>query len=283
VQQPLAGALLGLAAFGLYACYDITIAFFGGVLNPMQVLFCAGAFVLPMFLVQLLATGQARRLWPVLPGWTALRVVVTLANGTLGAYAFSVLPLAEAYAIFFLMPLMISALAVPLLGEGMDLSRGMAILVGLVGVGVALQPGTTQLQLGHLCALISAMLGAMNYVIIRKTGGVESPGVILLYPTIAQVLAVGVVMPWVWQPMTAGQVGLTFLMALQLFVGGYAVVAAYRHAAAIVVAPMQYSQIIWAAVLGWLLFGQVIGPTTGLGIVIIIASGLFILWRSNRA
>lgn len=82
--------------------------------------------------------------------------------------------------------------------------------------------------------------------------------------------------------MTAAQVGLTFLMAVELFIGGFAIVTAYRLAAAIVVAPMQYSQIAWAAVLGWLLFGEVIGLATGLGIAIIIASGLFLLWRSSR-
>ncbi len=248
----------------------------------MQVLFCAGAFVTPMFLAQMLLTGQARRLWPVMPAWTAARIGVTLLNGTLGAYAFSVLPLAETYAVFFLMPLLIAALAVPVLGERMDLPRGLAILAGLGGVVVALQPGTTELQIGHLAALTAATLGAMNYIIIRKTGGVESPGVILLYPTIAQVLVLGASMPWIWQPMTAAQLGLTFLMAVELFIGGFAIVTAYRLAAAIVVAPMQYSQIAWAAVLGWLLFGEVIGLATGLGIAIIIASGLFLLWRSSR-
>ena len=247
----------------------------------MQVLFCAGGFVLPMFLGQLVLTGQARNLWPVLPRWTLARIAVTLLNGTLGAYAFSVLPLAEAYAVFFLMPILISALAVPMLGEPMDGPRLLAILAGLAGVAVALQPGVTVLGTGHLAALAAAALGAMNYVIIRKTSGVEQPGVILLYPTIAQFLAVGAVMPWVWVPMDAGQVGLTFLMAVQLFIGGYAIVTAYRKAAALVVAPMQYSQIIWAAVLGWVLFGQSIGPMTGLGTGIIVASGLFLLVRSN--
>ena len=278
----MAGALLGLAAFGLYALYDITIKFFGGVLNPMQVLFCAGAFALPLILGQLVLTGQARTLKPVLPRWTAARIAVTLLNGTLGAYAFSVLPLAEAYAVFFLMPLLISALAVPLLGEPMDLPRSAAIFAGLIGVVVALRPGEAELGLGHLAALSAATMGALNYIIIRKTSGVEQPGVILLYPTIALVVATGMAMPWLWVPMTPGQVGLTFLMAVELFLGGYAIVAAYRRAPAIVVAPMQYSQIFWAAVLGWLLFGEVIGLATALGIAIIIASGMVLLARSSR-
>lgn len=252
------------------------------MLNPLQVLFCAGSFVIPMFAGQMVLSGQTRNLWPVLPGWMALRIVVFILNGALGAYAFSVLPLAECYAIFFLMPLLVAALAALILGERMDLPRALAIMAGLVGVVVALQPGVTTLQIGHLSALAGAILGALNYLIIRRTSGAESPGVILLYPTLAQVAVLGLAMPLVWQPMTTGQVGLTFLMALELFIGGYAIVTAYRLAAAIVVAPMQYSQIAWAALFGWLLFGERIRPATALGIAVIIAAGLFLLWRSAR-
>ena len=283
-QSPVIGALMGLAAFGLYSCYDITIKALaggtGGALNPMQVLFCAGAFALPMVLAQLVWTGQGGSLLPVLPRWTAFRIVVTLLNGTLGAYAFTVLPLAQCYAVFFLMPLLISGLAVPLLGEPMDPPRVLAILGGLIGVAVALRPGSAPFGLGHLAALASASLGACNYIVIRKTGGIERPGVMLLYPTAAQVLALGIAMFWLWQPMSTATVGMTFLMALQLFTGGFLILSAYRRAPVVVVAPMQYSQIIWAAVLGWLVFAERIDRMTAIGIGIIIASGLFLLTRS---
>jgi len=280
----LAGALLGLAAFGLYAGYDVTIKFFGGILNPLQVLFCAAAFSAPMYLLHLLATGQGRNLWPEMPRWTLARIAVTLVNGVLGAYAFSVLPLAETYAIMFLMPVLISLLAWPVLGERIDLARGMAILAGFAGVVLSLGPaaGLGGLQLGHLSALGGATLGAMNYIIVRRTSGVEKTGVILLYPTLAMAICLGLLMPGIWQPMTLSQWGLTFLMALELYVGGFAIVAAYRHAPAIVVAPMQYSQIVWAAIFGWLLFSEVISPATALGIGVVISAGLFLLWRSNR-
>lgn len=284
-QSPVIGALMGLAAFGLYSCYDITIKGLSnaadGAINPMQVLFVAGAFALPMVLAQMLLTGEGGSLLPVLPQWTAFRIVVTLLNGTLGAYAFSVLPLAQCYAVFFLMPLLIAGLAVPFLGERMDLPRGLAILAGLVGVAVALRPGSAPLGLGHLAAVASASLGACNYIVIRKTSGIERPGVLLLYPMAAQVLAVGISMFWLWRPMSGTAVGMTFLMALQLFFGGLLILAAYRRAPVIVVAPMQYSQIIWAAVLGWIFFGERIDRPTAIGIAVIIASGLFLLARSR--
>lgn len=279
----LRGAFFGLAAMGLYCLYDVTIKFFGPDYSPLQVLFCAGLVFVPLILVQLRLSGQGG-LRPRFPGLTAVRVVVNLLNATIGAYAFSVLPLAECYAVFFLMPLMIAGLAVPFLGEPMDLARGLAIAAGFAGVLIALQPGgETELGLGHLAALVAAALGAVNYIILRKIGGIESPGVLMLYPAAAQLLALAFVMPSVWVPMPLEHWALTSLMGLELFGGGLFIILAYRYAPAIIVAPMQYSQIIWAAILGWLIFGEGMTPLMVAGIAVIIAAGLFILTRSNSA
>jgi S-adenosylmethionine uptake transporter len=225
--------------------------------------------------VYLLAPGQSLR--PRMPGWMALRSVVALANGVLGAFAFAMLPLAQAYAAFFTMPLMIALLGVPLLGEPMDLRRGLAIICGLAGVIVALQPGQMPVTMGHAAALAAAALGALNYVILRRTGGVESPGVLLFWPLAVQWLFTALAMPFLWQPMPAAHLGLSLLMAVELVAGGLVIIAAYRAAPVIVVAPMQYSQIIWGVVLGALFFDEGLGVMTALGITIIIASGLVIL------
>jgi len=279
---PLRGPLFGLAAFGLYALYDMTIKFLGDDYSPVQILFFAGLFVLPMYLVHLWLDPAGGSLRPVLPGLTMARSVVGLANGVLGAYGFSVLPLAECYAILFLMPLLIALLAVPILGEPLGWPRGLAILAGLVGVLIVLRPGQSPLLPAHLATLAAAALGALNYIIVRRVSGVERPAVLLLYPTLVQFIAVALALPFVWQPMPLAHLGLTALMAVELFIGGFLVVAAYRLAPVVVVAPMQYSQIIWATVLGALIFGEAMdGPTWG-GIGLIIAAGLFILGRAGR-
>ena len=279
----LRGALYGIAAMGLYCLYDVTIKLLGSDYNPLQILFCAGLVFVPLILVQTFWSGRAN-LRPVMPGLTALRVVVSLVNSVVGAYAFAVLPLAECYAVFFLMPLMIALLAVPVLGEPMDPARGFAIAIGFGGVIVALQPGgDTQLGLGHLAAFTAAALGAVNYVILRKTSGVETPGVLLLYPAISQLIAIGIMVPGIWLPMPMPHWALTTLMGIELFAGGTLIILAYRTAAAIVVAPMQYSQIIWAAVLGAVLFDERMTLTMIFGIAIIILAGLFILFFQPRA
>jgi S-adenosylmethionine uptake transporter len=266
------GAVLGLTAFGLYALYDITIKFLGGSYSPLQVLFVAGSFAMPLVLAQALWRGGTLR--PALPGLMALRAGVALANGVIGAYAFVALPLAEAYAVFFTMPLLIAALGALFLGEPMDARRVLAILAGLGGVMVALQPGEAELSLGHAAALAAAMLGAANYVLVRRTGGVERPALMLLWPLAVQWAATGLAMPFLWQPMPPAHLGLAALMAVQLVAGGLFIVAAYRASPVIVVAPMQYSQIAWGLILGAVLFGETIDAPKAIGIAIIIAAGL---------
>lgn len=278
----LRGALMGVLAMGLYCLYDVTVKVLGNAYSPLQIVFCAGLVFVPLILAQTVLSGQAGRLWPVHPLWTAVRVVAALLNGVLSAYSFAVLPLAEAYAVFFLMPLMISLLAVPVLRERMDLGRGLAVVAGFAGVVVALQPGQTVLNLGHLAALAGAATGALNYILLRKVGGVESRGVLMLYPAAGQLIAVGLAMPALWVPMTPAHWGLTTLMGVEVFLGGVLMIAAYRIAPVIVVAPMQYSQIIWAAILGALFFGEVMTGPMVLGITVIVAAGLFILYRSAR-
>ena len=277
----LRGAVLGLGGFGLYSLYDVTTKYLGHDYSPAQILFFAGLFAMPMVLAKVFRDPAGGGLRPVLPRWTMLRVVVALFNGVLGAYAFTVLPLAESYAIFFLMPLMISLVAVPMLGEPLDLRRGLAIVAGLAGVIIVLRPGEFPILPGHLAAFVSAALGAVNYIILRKTGGIERAGVLMFWPMLVQLVVVALALPFVWQPMPVWHVGLTALMALELFAGGMLVIAAYRNAPVIVVAPMQYSQIIWAALLGAILFSDAVDSKTVVGIMVIVASGLYLLSRTG--
>lgn len=280
-KSNLRGAVCSLAAFGLFSLYDMTVKFLGGSYSPFQILFFAGLATFPLIMVQLMSDRSGQTLIPVLPKWTALRIGVTIVNGLLSAYAFSVLPLAQCYAVFFMMPLFICLLAVPMLAEPIDLPRGLAVLAGFAGVVIVLRPDQMALHPGHFAAITAAALGAVNYVVLRKTGGVERPAVLMLYPMVAQLVVVTIVLPFVYQPMPMAHLGLTGLMAVEMFAGSLLIIAAYRHAPAVVAAPMQYSQIIWATAFGTLFFNEHMAAPTGLGIAVIIASGLFIVLRSG--
>jgi S-adenosylmethionine uptake transporter len=219
---------------------------------------------------------------PVLPKLMALRCLVVVMNGAAGTYAFANLPLAETYAIFFTMPIFITLLSAVLLGERIDLLRGAAVVAGLAGVIIALDPGGARLEWAHGAALVGAILGAGNYVIIRKTGGQERTVVMILYPLMLQLVTAAMVLPFVYQPMPLRDLGLTAVMATAAFLGYFAIIAAYRRAPGIVVAPMQYSQIIWAAIFGAILFDEVMSSQTLLGTLVIIVSGIVIVWRQDK-
>ncbi len=279
----LTGAALGLLAFGTYACYDISAKLLGATYHPLQIIFAAGALNLPLLGLYIHYTGNTRRLWPTRPGLMALRCAGTVVNFIAGVSAFTMLPLAEAYVIFFTMPLFIALLAVPVLGERFDPVRGVAVLLGLVGVIVALDPVATPLGIGHALALTGALVGAMNYVLIRKTGAVESTAVMLLWPQIVLFAIVAAAMPWVYRPMPAADLGVAALMAVVLMIGMVAVVEAYRRAAAIIVAPMQYSQILWAAIFGSLLFNEAIDTRTLIGSLLIALAGIIVVARQDKA
>lgn len=281
-QSNLQGALIGLLAMAMFACSDATIKFLGGGYSPFQIIFFAGLMTFPLIAGLTIADPAPENLRPRRPKLMALRCVIVLINGILGTYAFATLPLAQCYAIVFTMPIFITLLSVPVMGERIDQVRGIAVLAGLIGVVVALDPGTAALQWGHAAALGSAIFGAGNYVIIRKTGTAERTVALILYPLILQMIVAALVLPLVYEPMPLRDLGLTALMALTSFIGYLLIIAAYRRAPGIVVAPMQYSQIIWAAIFGAMLFGETMNSRMVLGTAVIILAGLVIVLRQDR-
>lgn len=265
----------------LFACSDATIKFLGSGYNAFQIIFFAGLMTFPLIAGLTIADPAPENLRPRRPKLMALRCVIVLINGILGTYAFATLPLAQCYAIVFTMPIFIALLSVPVMGERIDLFRGMAVLAGLAGVIVALDPGTGNLQWGHAAALGSAIFGAGNYVIIRKTGAGERAVTLILYPLILQMVVAAIALPLVYQPMPFRDLGLTAVMATTSFIGYLLIIAAYRRAPGIVVAPMQYSQIIWAAIFGTLLFDEQMSVRTLLGTVVIVLTGIVVVTRKD--
>ena len=127
----LQGAAYALLAFGIYATHDVVVKFLGADYHAIQIIFFAGLLSFPLVTVMLMNDRTDGHLRPVHPWWTALRTISTVITGVSAFYAFSVLPLAQTYAILFATPLLITLLAIPLLGESLDvvsLGFGLAII-----------------------------------------------------------------------------------------------------------------------------------------------------------
>lgn len=277
------GALLALLAFAFYSSHDVVVKVLGGVYSPFQVLFFSVFFSFPLALLTIMRDTEPGTLLPVHPWWIGFRTLAAVLTGVCAFYAFSVLPLAQVYSIVFATPLLITVMAIPILGEKVRLRRWMAVLVGLVGVIVVLQPGQTELTLGHLAALGTAVGGAFAAVVLRKIGREERPVVVMVYPMVANFIAMGAILGFVYKPMPFEHLAAVAVMSVLGYLGGMVLIGAYKAGEAVIIAPMQYSQIVWASIFGLAFFGESMDRYTLIGAAIIIASGLYIVLREGRA
>jgi S-adenosylmethionine uptake transporter len=277
----LRGALLSLTAFGLYATHDAAVKFLGSSYSPIQIIFFSTLLSFPLVTLMLMRDPTDGNLRPRHPWWVAARTGAAILNVLSGFYAFSVLPLAQAYAVFFAMPLMITLLAIPMLGERIGPRRGVAVCVGLVGVLIVLRPGSAEIGLGQLSALVAAATGAFVSVVVRKIGQEERSAVLMLYPMVANFIFAAAILPFVYRPLPFDHLALLALMSALGFAGGLFIIAAYRTAPAIIVAPMHYSQIVWAALYGSLFFNESVDGWTLAGTTVIILSGIYIVLRED--
>ena len=277
------GALLALLAFAIFATHDVVVKIVGGLYTPFQVVFFSVLFSFPLATVMLMRDAKPGTLLPAHPWWMAVRTGAAVISGVCAFYAFSVLPLAQTYAILFAAPLLITVLAIPLLGEIVRMRRWLAVIVGLAGVMVVLRPGQTELSLGHLAALTAAICSALGSIIVRKIGPDERSVVMMLYPMMANFILMACALPFVYQPMPIEHLGLIGIIAAFSWIANLLVISAYQQGEAAIIAPMQYSQIIWATIFGLAFFGETLDRSTIIGAGIIIASGVYIVLRESRS
>jgi S-adenosylmethionine uptake transporter len=276
------GPLLALAAFGLYASHDAVVKGLGATYSALQIMFFVGLFGFPLVAIMLLRDPVPGTLQSRHPRLVLLRAIAMVGSGTLGFYGFSVLPMAQVYTMLFSAPLIVTILSVPMLGERVGLHRGLAVLAGMAGVLVVLRPGVEPVSLGHAASLGAAVFVALAALIARKIGAQERSALLMVTPLLLTVLVLGALMPFVYVPVSLPDLGLMAVVAILSFAAGLLLLIAYRKSEAALVAPMQYSQILWAGVYGYLLFDEMPDRWTLGGSALIIASGLYIVFRESR-
>lgn len=275
------GALFSLLGFGIWASHDVVVKFLGGSYTPFQIIFFSGLLGFPLTTFLLSRDTETAPFRPVHPWWMALRIAAAATTGVSAFYAFSVLPLAQVYVFLFAAPFLITILSIPLLGETVGIHRWAAVIVGLIGVIVALKPGTTPLSLGHVAGLTAAFSSALASVITRRIGRDERRAVMLIYPMTANVFLMGAMLPFVYEPMPVQHLGLLAVTAGLAFAASLSIIVAYRAGDAAVVAPMQYSQIVWGAAWGALVFREFPDAWTWSGVALIVGAGLYVVLRES--
>ena len=263
---------------------DTMLKLFSQHYAPMQVSAMRGAASLPFMLIAIAITGRFRDLKPVRFRLHLLRGVLSVVMIFGFVYGVKVLTLANAYAIYLSAPLLIAALSVPLLGERIGWHRWAAISIGLVGVMVILRPSSTSmLSIGALAVFISAMTYALSAVVVRvlaKTDTAISTIVwqMLLLTVIASVLAASQ-----WQPIQSEHLGWLFGVGIFGALGQWLITTAFRTAPPSVVAPFEYTALLWGISIDWILWDALPSGRVYVGGGIVIASGLYLLWRERLA
>ncbi|MFS4581022.1 DMT family transporter [Phaeobacter sp. C3_T13_0] len=272
-------ALLALLAYAIFSTHDVVVKVLGADVSPIQLVFFSSLLSFPLLVLMLIKDVTPGHLRPVHPWWMAARSATLAVVPASAFYAFSELPLAETYALLFATPLLITLLSIPILGERVGLPRFAAVVVGFIGVMVVLRPGATSFGLGHGAALFASLCAAFQSVVLRKISADERRVVLMIYPMLMTFIVMGLALPLVYVPMEGVMFSGIAIVALFGFCATLLTVSAYTIGEAAIVAPMQYSQIIWATIFSVFLFNEKVDFMTLVGAAIIIASGIFIVLR----
>jgi S-adenosylmethionine uptake transporter len=209
-----------------------------------------------------------------------LRIVVGAVDTFAFYYATRFLPLADVMTFYMATPLIVTALSAPLLGEKVERFRWIAVLVGFVGVVIALRPSPQMFSWIAPLALFGAVMFALSQTITRELRGVHWLPLVL-WQFVGSGLIGAATVPFAWTAPTALDVGLMALVGVVSMLCFICIVRALSFARAAVLAPLQYSAILWAALMGWLVWRD--APTLPIlaGNAIIIGSGLYVAARGK--
>ena len=192
------------------------------------------------------------------------------------------LPLSETIAIFFVAPLVVVALAGPMLGEKIGMLRWGAVGVGFCGMLLIQQPGTATFQWASLLPLAAAACYAFNQITTRKVAAGDSATTTLIFTALAGTLLISLVVPFFWETPTWKQAAILLGMGATGGIGHFCMILALARAPVSALAPLDYSSLIWAALIGVLVFHESLPPMTLLGTAVIAGAGLFIMWREKQ-
>lgn len=251
--------------------------------NIVEVLFYRNAFSLPMIVTWLLVGPGRAGIRVVRPSAHVWRAALGLTAMLFNFQALSMLPLAEATVISFSVPFFATALAAIFLAEPVGWHRWGAIAVGLVGVAVVAQPGSSHIApIAALVGIVAAFGVASVTVTIRQIAATESATATVFWFGIASTVATGLVMPWFGQAHDALTWGILLWVGITGGIAQLFNTASLRLAPIPVLAPFDYMQLLWAVLLGWLVWDMAPTQATWAGAAIIVASGLYIVHRERR-
>lgn len=271
------GALLVIIYTGMMAGADGITKFIAGGYEAPQL------FALSAALVVLMAAGATRvskgetlRIHSVKP--MIARSVLTVIAALAFFKAFMLLPFADVFLFIGLMPLIAAAMSGPMLGETPRPLAWVALGIGACGVFFLMPGGISGMQAGHFWAFAAAVTGTASMLLARVIAQVErAPLAQVFWPNLALLIAMGAALPFVWRPMSMADAGWIVGYAVFLFGARYVVAEALLLLPAYVATPLMNLQFVWMVAIGMVAFGEIPGTGTVLGVMLVIASGLWLV------
>jgi drug/metabolite transporter (DMT)-like permease len=273
-----------LAAALFFSGMDAILKLFAGHYPPMQVSAMRGAASIPFIVLPLVVTGRLRELRPV--RWPLHLVRGALGVGMLVAFVYAVrsLSLANAYAVFLVAPLLIAALSVPFLGEHVDGKRWLAILIGLGGVLVMLRPSATGfISFGALAALAAAVGYSCSAIVSRILLRTDTTVSLVFGFLLSLTVIAGLIALPNWVALRNDDWGWLLGVGLLGALGQHFAIDAFRHAPASVLAPFEYTALLWGALIDWFAWHTLPSANVFVGGGIVVVTGVYLVRRESLA
>ena len=229
------------------------------------------------------AGGMRATAASAVPWVQGFRALLLVAEICVMVFGFTLLGLVESHAVFACYPLLIAALSGPVLGERVGWRRWVAIGVGFAGILIILEPGFGVFQPEAVVPLIAALMFALYGLLTRYVGLRDSAATSFFWTGTVGMVAMTAVGAWFWEPMSAPDWAWMILLCITGALGHYTLIKCYELAEASAVQPFAYLQLVFASILGILVFNESVRMNVALGTALIVAAGLFTLWRERRS
>ena len=282
--HPVRGALLCVTALLLFACMDTTTKY---LTERFEVPAIVAARYLGnlVLMTALLGPTHGRRLVETRrTGLVVVRALCLAAASLFVGLALQRMPVAETTAINFLAPILVVVAAGPLLGERIGVLGWLAALLGFIGVLLIARPGVALAVSGVVFALCAVLAGLGYQLLSRVLAATERTAALLFYTALAGSIVFGLALPWFIDGRTPTPFEVLLLASLGVYggLGHFLFTAAFRDAPASLLAPLNYLQLLWAGLLGWVAFGHVPDRVSLAGMAVIAASGVLVALKTGR-
>lgn len=271
-----------LSGFASFSCADLIAKVLTAEYHPVQIALSRQLGVVTVVIIWLLIRGPSI-IKSTAPKMQILRGLFAIISATCFIFALSYVPLADAVAVTFVAPFMVTILGALVLGERVNANRWVAVVIGLIGTLVIIRPGLGVFHPAIFLVILAAAAFACRQIVSRYVGARDPTITTLAYTALTSVILLAIPAPLFWiSPTSLSDFGLMVGLAVLAGLGEFLLIRALEVAFAVVVAPMQYSLILFSTFWGYLVFSELPDFWTWTGTAIVVSSGLYLVLLERR-